>query len=173
MENQQLTTLISEEEIKSAISKAASEYSKTYENEQLTIVADLSNTFIFVADLIRELQIDTTIQFITRDAAQEPKSKIDLGLAESLAGKNVLIVTDIYHKGNTLKKIYEIVNGEKPKQVNVLSLIEKKSKDREQELEVNSLFKIEEVYIVGYGLTYNGSYRGLKGIYSIQLEETD
>ncbi|ARU90875.1 hypoxanthine-guanine phosphoribosyltransferase [Spiroplasma clarkii] len=163
--------MISEEEIKAAIIKVASEYSKAYENEQLTIVADLSNTFIFVADLIRELQIDTTIQFIVRDGTQKPNSLIDLGLNESLKGKNVLIVADVYYKGNTLKRINDIVTSENPKDIKLLTLVDKKSKEREFELEINALFKIEDIYIVGYGLTHNGSYRGLKGIYSINLEE--
>ncbi|AOG61079.1 hypoxanthine-guanine phosphoribosyltransferase [Spiroplasma helicoides] len=169
-ENRQLITLIAEDEIKAAIVKAASEYAKMYENEQLTIVAELSSTFVFVADLIRELPIDVTIQFITKIDAIEGATRIDLGLSTSLHNKNVLIVSDVLYKGRTLQKIYDIAMQDKPKDVRVITLIEKKNKDRELSFEVDALFKIEDVFIVGYGLTYNESYRGLKGIYSLSTE---
>ncbi|QEH62399.1 hypoxanthine phosphoribosyltransferase [Spiroplasma chinense] len=169
-DNQKLVTVITEEEIKAAVIKAANEYGKMYENEQLTIVADLSSTFVFVADLIRELPIDVTIQFVAK-TKDSNSTKIDLGFETSLKGRNVLIVSDIFYKGNALKKLYDIVNEEEPKDVKILSLIEKKHKDRSAELEVDSLFSIDDIFIVGYGLTANESYRGLKAIYHLQTEE--
>lgn len=170
MNNQQVMILISEEEIKSAIIKAASEYSKMYENEQLTIIADLTNTFVFAADLIRELQIDTTIRFITKDYYENNRQKPSAEDEESLKDKNILIITGLLQSGLTLKKIYDNVNEEKPKNIKVLSLIEKKSKNKVENFEISSLFKVEDIFIVGYGITYNKSYGGLKGIYSLQSE---
>ncbi|AHI53390.1 phosphoribosyltransferase [Spiroplasma culicicola] len=171
IDNHKLVTLITEEEIKAAVIKAANDYAKLYENQQLTIVAELSSTFVFVADLIRELPIDVTIQFITRKPGEDHTAKIDLGLTDSLEDKNVLIVCDIFYKGNALKKTYDLVMAENPKDVKLLSLIDKKSKEKNEELNVESLFKLDDVFIVGYGLTHNESYRGLKGIYNLQVEE--
>jgi|GEM_PF-3923683 len=170
MNNQHVMILISEEEIKSAIIKAASEYSKMYENEQLTIIADLTNTFVFAADLIRELQIDTTIRFITKDYYENNHQKPNAEGEESLKDKNILIITGLLQSGLTSKKIYDNVNDEKPKNIKVLALIEKNSKNKIENFEVSSLFKVEDIFIVGYGITYNKSYGGLKGIYSLQSE---
>ncbi|AKU80311.1 phosphoribosyltransferase [Spiroplasma turonicum] len=176
MENQKLVTMITEEEIKSAITNAAQKYAKLYENQQLTIVADLRNSFIFIADLIRELPIDVTIQFVatpTHDVenCNLHESKIDLGLTSSLKDKNVLIVNDILLNGKTLTRLYDYVKEEEPSSIRILNLLEKENKDRIIDLEFESLFKIENLFIVGYGLTYNESYRGLKAIYSLEINE--
>ncbi|WP_338985044.1 phosphoribosyltransferase [Spiroplasma endosymbiont of Diplazon laetatorius] len=170
MDNQKLVTLITEEEIKAALTKAGTDLGKTYEGQQLTIVADLSSSFIFIADLIRELPIDVTIQFVTTPSETEDLL-IDLGLKHTLKEKNVLIVNDVLNKGNRLKRLYNLVQKEEPANVQILNLIEKNIKDRSVELESTSLFKLEDVFIVGYGLTYKESYRGLKGIYSLSVEE--
>ncbi|AUM63044.1 phosphoribosyltransferase [Spiroplasma monobiae] len=170
MDNQKLVTLITEEEIKAAISKAGTDLGKAYEGQQLTIVADLSSSFIFIADLIRELPIDVTIQFVTNPKEDEDQI-IDLGLKHTLKDKNVLIVNDVLNKGNRLERLNNLVQKEEPANVQILNLIEKNSKDRTVELESTSLFKLEDVFIVGYGLTYKESYRGLKGIYSLSTEE--
>ncbi|AUB32164.1 phosphoribosyltransferase [Spiroplasma floricola] len=170
MENQKLITLITEEEIKAAITKAGTDIGKRYEDQQLIIVAELSTSFIFIADLIRELPIDATIQFVTTYNENE-ELLIDLGLKKTLKGKNVLIANDILNKGTRLEKLYNLVKKEEPANVQILNLIEKNNKERTVHLESTSLFKLEDVFIVGYGLTYNESYRGLKGIYSLSIEE--
>ncbi|WP_339030007.1 MULTISPECIES: phosphoribosyltransferase [unclassified Spiroplasma] len=170
MDNQKLVTLITEEEIKAAIAKVGTDLGKTYENQQLVIVADLSSSFIFIADLIRELPIDVTIQFVTTPKENEDLL-IDLGLKHTLTDKNVLIVNDVLNKGNRLEKLHNLVEKEKPANIQILNLIEKNIKDRKMELESASLFKLEDVFVVGYGLTYKESYRGLKGIYSLSIEE--
>ncbi|AGR42539.1 phosphoribosyltransferase [Spiroplasma diminutum] len=170
MDNQKLVTLITEEEIKAAIAKVGSDLGKTYEDQQLTIVADLSSSFIFIADLIRELPIDVTIQFVTNPREDE-EVLIDLELKNTLKDKNVLIVNDVLNKGNRLERLYNLVKNEGPANVQILNLIEKNTKERNIELESTSLFKIEDLFLVGYGLTYKESYRGLKGIYSLSFEE--
>ncbi|ALD66903.1 phosphoribosyltransferase [Spiroplasma cantharicola] len=170
MDNQKLVTLITEEEIKAAIAKIGTDLGKTYENQQLVIVADLSSSFIFIADLIRELPIDVTIQFVTTPKENEDLL-IDLGLKNTLTDKNVLIVNDVLNKGNRLQKLHSLVKKEKPANIQILNLIEKNIKERKMELESASLFKLEDVFVVGYGLTYKESYRGLKGIYSLSIEE--
>ncbi|QGS52445.1 phosphoribosyltransferase [Spiroplasma tabanidicola] len=165
-----LITLITEEEIKGAIRKIAVELAKTYEGEQLTIVAELSSAFVFVADLIRELPIDVTIQFIVKNKQSDARSVIDLGVETSLKNRHVLLVTDVFYRGNTLKQVYDIVQSEEPLDVKVLALIDKKCKTKNEEIPVISLFSTEDVLLVGYGLTHNESYRGLKGIYNLVLE---
>ncbi|WP_339020867.1 phosphoribosyltransferase [Spiroplasma endosymbiont of Atherix ibis] len=170
MENQKLITLITEEEIKAAITKAGTDIGKKYEDQQLIIVAELSSSFIFIADLIRELPIDATIQFVTTYNENE-ELLIDLGLKKSLKGKNVLIANDILNKGTRLEKLYNLVKKEEPAYVQILNLVEKNNKERTVHFESTSLFKLEDVFIVGYGLTYKESYRGLKGIYSLSIEE--
>ncbi|AGR41668.1 phosphoribosyltransferase [Spiroplasma taiwanense] len=173
MDTQKLVTLVTEEEIKAAIVKAAADFAKLYENEQLTIVADLSSSFIFIADLIRELPIDVTIQFVTTPIHEEKdkRVKIDLGLKTTLKDKNVLIVNDILFNGNSLSRLYNLVKEEEPKDIKILTLIEKNSKTREFSEDYTTLFKIDDNFVVGYGLTYKESYRGLKGIYSLVIKE--
>lgn len=171
MNTTNLVTVITEEEIKSAIQKVATDLAKQFENEELIIVSELSGVFVFMADLIRELPIDATIQFITNIEKDGLKMKIDLESERSLKDKNVLILADVFAKGNALTRIYDIVKTEEPKDVSILALVNKDVKDKNTDLPVTSLFNIDDSFLVGYGLTQNRSYRGLKSIYRIQDEE--
>lgn len=169
MSTTNLLTVITEDEIKASIAKIASDYGKMYENEQLIIVAELSGVFVFLSDLIRELPIDTAIQFVTtpNQVQLEKRFKIDIGLSTSLKDQNVLIVTDVFYRGSSLSRLYELVQLEKPKDVKILSLVNKQCTNKNTNLPVSYLFNIEDCFLVGYGLTHNESYRGLKSIYKL------
>ncbi|AHI54234.1 hypoxanthine-guanine phosphoribosyltransferase [Spiroplasma sabaudiense Ar-1343] len=175
-----LLTVITEEEIKSAIISEARNLSKIYEGQSLVIVAKLSGVFIFVSDLIRQLKVDVGVQFVatqSQEVGNEIKSsaaKFDIGISSSLKGKNVLIVEDILDFGTTLQSLYESIEKEKPKEIRVLTLLDKFRTKRSFKFNYKALFNVESDYFVGYGLAHNDSYRGLRDIYKftkVNIEE--
>ncbi|WP_338983479.1 phosphoribosyltransferase [Spiroplasma endosymbiont of Othius punctulatus] len=171
MAENKLLTVITWQEIKAAIVKKADEYTKIYDGVQLTIVAELESTFMFVSDFIRELPIDVQIRFVSYPTDSRKDFDIELGKYEALTGRHVLIMNDMLYKGKGLKKIYDKIKSEDPADIRVLTLLEKPTTKRVTKFNVESLFQVHNEHVLGYGLTYNGSYRGLKSIYKV-VEET-
>ncbi|WP_338972668.1 phosphoribosyltransferase [Spiroplasma endosymbiont of Panorpa germanica] len=171
-----LLTVITEDEIKSAIANEARNLSKKFEGQPLVIVAKLSGVFIFISDLIRQLKIDAGVQFVVNlnedveNEIRKEKVKFGIGLENSLKDKNILIVEDILDAGNSIQALYDFVSSEKPKEIMVLTLLDKFKTKRSINFEYNTLFKVESDYFVGYGLDHNESYRGLRDIYKFTNE---
>lgn len=173
MVENKLLTVITWQEIKAAIVKKADEYTKIYDGVQLTIVAELESTFMFVSDFIRELPLDVQIRFVSYPKDKEKNFDIELGKYEALKGRHVLIMNDMLYKGKGLKIIYDKIKLEDPSDIRVLTLLEKPTPNRVTTFPVESLFQVHNEHVLGYGLTYNDSYRGLKSIYKVVDEKTN
>ncbi|AXK50898.1 phosphoribosyltransferase [Spiroplasma alleghenense] len=171
-----LLTVITEDEIKSAIANEARNLSKAFEGQALVIVAKLSGVFIFISDLIRQLKIDVGVQFVVNlsedvnNEIKKEKVKFDIGIQNSLKDKNILIVEDILDAGTSIQALYDFVAKDKPKEIRVLTLLDKFKTKRNISFDYNTLFKVENDFFVGYGLDYNESYRGLRDIYKFTNE---
>ncbi len=156
---------ISEQQIKNRVREIAANISKN--NKKIIIISVLKGSFIFAADLIRELSknnINFEIYFLKAKSyfgkASTGKIKIE-GNISFIKEKNVLILEDIYDTGLTLKKIYEKIKGNNPKQIEIAVLLWKE-KSRKFDLPINYIgFKIPDKFVVGYGLDYNEKFRGL------------
>jgi hypoxanthine phosphoribosyltransferase len=129
----------------------------------------LNGSFIFAADLIRELKLDCKISFVKHSSYQGTQSsgqlKTLIGLNESLFGQDLIIIEDIMDTGLTLTKVVEELGSLGTRSVEIVTLI-RKATARQQAIQPKYVgFDIEEEFVLGYGLDYDGLGRNLKDIY--------
>ncbi|MBD3182870.1 hypoxanthine phosphoribosyltransferase [Candidatus Poribacteria bacterium] len=165
--------LISESAIIERIKELGKKISLDYQGEPLTVICILKGAFIFLADLLRNISLHTSVEFIQVSSYGEKtessgKIKIIQNLSESICNKNVLVVDDILDSGLTLSYMKELLILERPKTLKFCVLLNK-SKDIIRETEVDYIgFEIPDRFVVGYGLDYAEQYRGLPYIATLE-----
>jgi len=167
--------LIGEEEIKTQTRITGQMISKDYQDLDLVLVGILKGSFMFLADLSRQISIDHEIDLIGASSYEGTTSTRQIVFTKQpdleLKGRDVLLVEDIVDTGNTLLKIIEFVRLLNPRSIKICTLIDKRER-REVDIDVNySCFSLEKGFIVGYGLDYNEKYRNLPAIYDLKLQE--
>jgi hypoxanthine phosphoribosyltransferase len=141
-----------------------------YENRCPVFIGVLNGSFLFMADLIKEIDIACEVGFIRVTSYHGTESvgqiKETFGLPNDLNGRDVILVEDIVDTGLTLKYILAKVQEQNPASVTVCSLLFKPAALKEPIAELNYVgFEIPNEFVVGYGLDYNGLGRNLKDIY--------
>ena len=163
-----LKILIDEETVQAGVQKLADEINATLPlDEPLYIICVLKGSIMFYADLARRLKMPTQMEFIRLSSyGDDEKSSgrmktIDLNLP-ILQDKNILLVEDIVDTGHTAKFLIDFINlNFKPKTFKFCSLLDKKCK-REVEIDPDYFcFEVDDKFLVGYGLDYDGYYRNL------------
>jgi hypoxanthine phosphoribosyltransferase len=169
-----LKALISTDRLKKRIKELAREISKDYEGKNPIIVAILKGSFVFLADLIREIRIPHEIDFISVASYGSRKKasgvvRLLKDLNTNIEGKDVIIVEDIIDSGLTLNYIRNNLLTRNPKSLEVATLLNKKKK-RKVKIPLKYIgFSIPDNFVVGYGLDYDERYRNLP--YVAKLEE--
>ena len=156
---------ISKEEIRKRTEELGREISKDYEKEELLMVVLLRGSFIFSADLIREVRSDVVVDFmkVTSYVGQESSGEVRIlkDLDENIHGRHVLIIEDIVDTGLTLNKILELFQSRQPKSIEICTLLSKPSR-RVMEVQAKYVgFEIEDRFVIGYGLDLDQRYRHL------------
>jgi len=141
-----------------------------YENRCPIFIGVLNGSFLFMADLLKEIDISCEVGFIRVASyhGTESSGKIQetFGLPNDLKDRDVILVEDIVDTGLTLKYILEKVHAQQPASVAVCSLLLKPKSLKEPIAELNYVgFEIPNEFVVGYGLDYDGLGRNLKDIY--------
>lgn len=141
-----------------------------YEGRCPIFIGILNGSFLFMADLLKEVELNCEVSFIRvasyEGSASSGEIKEAFGLPENLAGRDVILVEDIVDTGLTLKYILEKVNAQKPASINICSLLFKPEALLSPIKELNYVgFEIPNEFVVGYGLDYNGLGRNLRDIY--------
>ncbi len=165
--------LISEKDIHARIKEIGKQITEDYKGKDLVVVGILKGSFIFLADLTRQIRMDHEIDLIGASSYDGTSSTGQIVFTKQpdleLKGRDVLLVEDIVDTGNTLVKIVEFVKLLNPRSVSICTLIDKHER-REEELDVNyACFSLEKGFIVGYGLDYNEKYRNLPAIFDLKL----
>ena len=165
--------MISKEEIAKQVARVGKEISEDYSGRDLVIIGILKGSFIFLADLVREITIDHEVDLIGASSYQGTSSSGQIVFTKQpdleLEGRDILLVEDIVDTGRTLTKIIEFTNLLNARSVKICSLIDKHER-REVKIDVDySCFSLEKGFIVGYGLDYNEKYRNLPAIYDLKL----
>ena len=166
-------TLISQEEIETKVIELAKKIEMDYKNQEVLIVGVLKGAFVFVSDLVRNINLDLSLDFIAvssygMSTESSGVVKINKDIEMDLSGKNVIIVEDIIDTGLTLKYIKEYLSGKNAKSVRICTLLDKPSR-RKCNVEVDYVgFEIEDLFIVGYGIDCKEKYRNLPYIAYIQ-----
>ncbi len=161
-----MQTLISEDQLREGITKFARRIDREYAGRPLTLVALLNGGVVFLADLIRQVKIP--IQFETirtssyRHATTSPGELwVDRQAQPAVAGRHVLLIDDIFDTGQTLTKVKSLAEGWGAASVRTAALLWKRSRSVDGAAPDEFLFEIPDLFVVGFGLDYNGAYRQL------------
>jgi hypoxanthine phosphoribosyltransferase len=158
--------LIDTETLQNRIRELGQVISDTYADQDLLLLSVLKGSFIFMADLIRAIQIPHEIDFMATSSygTQTHSSgvvQIVMDLSRSIEGRNVLIVEDIIDSGHTLHYLHRILNERHPHTLRIMTLLDKPER-REVDIPVDWVgFSIPNEFVVGYGLDYGEIYRNL------------
>lgn len=163
---------ISESEIKQRIKAVAEQISNDMAGKNPLLLAVLNGSFIFAADLMREITIPCEISFVKLASYQGTTStgkvREVIGINEDITGRTVIIVEDIVESGLTMKRMIESLGTRNPESVHICTLFHKPEC---QKVELNMeyvAFSIPNDFVLGYGLDYNQQGRGLKEVYKIK-----
>lgn len=160
---------ISPGEIDECIKRLASLINKDYQDKTPVFLPILNGSFMFASDLIKEITIPCKISFVKISSYSGTQStgqiKTLIGHEESLFNQEIILIEDIIDTGLTLQKIVEELRTLGTKSVEVVSLLRKKPA-RDKRIDAKYIgFELEEEFVLGYGLDYDGLGRNLKEIY--------
>lgn len=162
---------ISENEIKSAVIRLGEKLTKDYKDKKPLFLSVLNGSFMFTADLVRQIDFECEIEFIRLKSYEGTQSsevvQEVIGLNKNIEGLDIIIVEDIVDTGLTLHRLIETLTTKNPKSITIASLIFKKEAFKKNYPIDYIGFEIENKFIVGYGLDYDGYGRNLKEIYQI------
>ncbi len=170
--------MISEAEIKARVEELGRQITERYQDSgsEMVLVGLLRGSFMFMADLCRQVHVAHEVDFMTASSYGSGMSstrdvKILKDLDEDIRGKDVLIVEDIIDSGNTLSKVREILSLREPKSLAICTLLDKPSR-REVDVAVEYVgFSIPDKFVVGYGIDYAQRYRHLPYIGNVVMRE--
>lgn len=157
--------LISEEQINARVKELAKQISADYAGKQPLLVCILRGASLFFANLIKNLEIDCTIDFMSLSSYQGTSSsgkvRMLLDIRDDIKDKDVIIVEDIVDTGLTGVYLKDMLGARKPASIEFCTLLDK-PKNRKAEIKSKYVgFTIENEFVVGYGLDYNELYRNL------------
>lgn len=162
-----LTVLYNEEQIQTEIKKLAKKINTLYSNEELYLICVLKGSVMFMCDLAKYLKMPLKMEFIRLSSygsnftSSGKVNAVDISLPD-LNKKNVLIVEDIIDTGHTAKFLTDFINlNFQTKSLKFCSLLDKKIK-REIDIDADFYcFEVDDKFLVGYGLDYDGYYRNI------------
>ena len=179
MKKHHVDILISEADVRSRITELGAEITHFYQQQaidKLIVVGLLRGSFMFMADLVRELKLPVEVEFMTTSSygagmTSNHDVKISKDLEGDIRNEHVLIVEDIIDTGYTLEKVRSILNLRDPASLAICTLLDKPSR-REVEVPVEWIgFSIPDEFVVGYGIDYAQRYRNLGYIGKVVIDE--
>ncbi len=170
-----LELLIPEEAIQKRIQEIAHTLEKDYEGKEILLVMIMKGSLLLVADLIRALPIQASIEFVSCSsygAGGTVRGRLRVSGLEQInaEGKHVLVVDDIFDSGQTLLEVVTRLQKMQPGSLKTLVLLSKRVPRKAPYQPDYILFDIEDRFVVGYGLDYKERFRGLPGVYALLLE---
>lgn len=159
---------LSEKEIKEKVAELGKQISEDYRgsDKNLLVISILKGSVIFLSDLIRNIDVDLSIDFMVissygRSTSSKGNVKIIKDLDINISNYDLLIVEDILDSGYTLSKLLEILKVRKPKSLKICTLLDKPDR-RVVNVDLDYCgFTVPDEFIVGYGLDYDEKYRNL------------
>jgi hypoxanthine phosphoribosyltransferase len=167
--------LVSRSELKERVDALGHEISKLYEtsSQPPVLVAVLKGSTMFLADLMRAMARDVTVEFMAisaYDASGEHSGLVRIvkDLDTNIEGREVLIVEDIVDTGLTLNYLRKTLGARAPESLRAVTLLDKAARRIVPvELEYRG-FEIDDVFVVGYGLDFQGLYRNVQGLLAVR-----
>ena len=167
---EKIDILISEAEITARINELAHQITQDYaQTKQLVVVGLLRGSFVFIADLVRHLDVPVEVDFMTVSSygnkmESSRQVRIIQDLETVIEDRDVLIVEDIIDTGHTLSQVIEILATRQPKSLKICTLLNKPSR-REVDVPIDWVgFEIPDEFVIGYGIDYAQQGRNLPHI---------
>lgn len=157
--------LIGEDEIKVRVAEAGAKISRDFAGKDPIFVGVLKGCFIFMADLMRYVDIQCSMDFMAVSSYSGTSStgavKINKDLSEDIEGRHLIIVEDILDSGVTLSYLKNYLMVRKPASISIVTLMDKPARRKADVYADYSCFEVPDAFVVGYGLDYNERYRNL------------
>jgi hypoxanthine phosphoribosyltransferase len=169
----QLKILISRDEIAKAVERLASEIESDYQGKQPLLIGVLKGAFVFMADLIRQLNLPLELEFVrlsSYGAARESSGRVTIvqELKTPIKGRDVLVIEDIVDTGITISFLLAYLSTKKPASLKLCVLTDKPSR-RRVPVSIDYLgFTVPDKFVVGYGLDCDERFRHLPEICVIE-----
>ena len=169
-----LKVLIRRSTIEKRVREVAKAITKDFQGQRVHLIGVLKGACIFLSDLVREIDLETSIDFIAVSSYGKGKEssgqvRVLKDLDSSIEGLNVILVEDILDTGLTLSYLLRVLQQRKPKVLKIAALLDKPSR-RVNEVQGNYVgFSIPNEFVVGYGLDYAERYRNLKDVCVLNL----
>ena len=171
MEDKERNILITEEEIRKKVKETGAQISKDYEGKKLYVLSLLRGSFIFTADLVRAIEVNTTIGFMTTSSyghseTSQGACQVVNDVPDNIEGYDVLIVDDIVDTGITMEFVVNYVKEKGANSVKTCTLLDKPSRRTVEISPDYCCFEIDDVFVVGYGLNYGEYYRNVPYVFN-------
>ena len=160
------------EEILSKISDLAHEITSDYKGQKPLFISVLNGSFMFAADLLKEIGLDCEISFVKVASYDKMEStgniKQLIGLNENIFNRDVIIIEDIIDTGRTISRILEEFQSLGARSIEVVALFQKPKSGLVREGLKYVGFELPDTFVLGYGLDYDGLGRNLKDLYKLK-----
>lgn len=158
--------IITEDDIKAEIKKAGKMIDEIYDGTPILLVSILKGSFVFLADLCREVNVPCEIGFMIAKSYYEGTQssgivKINMDLEQNISKYHVVIVEDIIDTGRTLNDVVKLLEARNPVSLKVVTLLDKPERRVVDFKADYSLFTIPDYFVIGYGLDCGEYYRNL------------
>ena len=158
--------LLTEAELKERVAELGRQISEDFAGKEPIFVGVLKGCFIFMADLLRSVELHCTMDFMSVSSYGDGTTttgavKINKDLSRDIAGRDVIIVEDILDSGVTLSYLKNYLSVRQPASISIVTLLDKPSR-RRADIKADYVgFEVEDAFVVGYGLDYAEKYRNL------------
>lgn len=174
-EEQAVKILVTEQQIQDAIDKVAADIRMKEAGRPLTVIAIMTGSIVFLADLMRKLDQPIRVGVVQtssyRGGTQRGALTINSDMMLDVEGRDVLLVDDIFDTGHTLNEVIAMIDELGPKSIKSAVLLLKRGRQEVQMRPDYVGFEIPDEFVVGYGLDYRDMYRNLP--YLAALEDSD
>jgi len=165
LDGEKVDVLIPAEAVRDRVAAIGAAIARDYAGKPLCLVGVLKGSFVFMADLMRAIELPLTLDFIGISSYVGTQTsgvvKITSDLTRPIEGRHVLIVEDIVDTGLTIRYLLDNLGTRRPRSLKVATLLEKPARARVHVPIDFKGFTIEDKFVVGYGLDYDGRYRNL------------
>lgn len=159
--------LLSEEDLRNIVKRLGAEITEDYKGKNLVLVSVLKGSVIFMADLMREIKVPCSIDFMSVSSyGSGTKTSGVVKIIKDLdtdvvEGADLLIVEDILDSGVTLEYLIKVLSARNPRSVKICTLLDKPERRKANVKADYAGSQVPDAFVVGYGLDFNEKYRNL------------
>ena len=171
-----MNILLTADQIQSAIDRLAAEIREREAGRPLTVIAVMTGSIIFLADLIRKLDMPLRVGVIqARSYAGTHRGALSVNadMLPEVYGRDVLVIDDIFDTGHTLMEVLAFLDELNPRSVRTAVLVLKRGKQQVAYRPQYVGCEIPDVFVVGYGLDYNDAYRNLPFLAALEPQDIE